>query len=400
MHATCERRLRYVIEQASAWADVRRPRCPAVPAWAALQASESRIADTILPEHDHDAVRIMTIHAAKGSKFPITIVSGLTTKPQRRRPLASCGRRDMDARRRDGDDGCTTTLKPIDEQMSDAERRRLLYVACTCAIDHLVVSLHRGGDLRPTWVSTPAPSCWYPPVRAIRRPARGVGDDRRAPHRRVGERDRAPVGGRCGVGRRTHEHPRPGVGANDDQRHPVGRGPGRDRGPGRPRPAQGPRRSRPPALATRSLWHGRGSCRARRAPVRRPRTRHRHRPSRRGAMRGGRNPRRLRDGRRPRPLGARGTDRARHSGTLNTTASCSSRPRSTAACVEGYIDLLVRTPDGLVIVDYKTDQWQAAHGDCRGRRSSGTSTSPRRRRDRAGARRAGDRRCADPLSSR
>ena len=32
-------------------------------------------------------------------------------------------------------------FKPIDEQMSDAERRRLLYVACT--IDHLVVSLHR-----------------------------------------------------------------------------------------------------------------------------------------------------------------------------------------------------------------------------------------------------------------
>ncbi len=31
--------------------------------------------------------------------------------------------------------------------MSDAERRRLLYVACTRAIDHLVVSLHRGGQL-------------------------------------------------------------------------------------------------------------------------------------------------------------------------------------------------------------------------------------------------------------
>jgi ATP-dependent helicase/nuclease subunit A len=32
---------------------------------------------------------------------------------------------------------------PLDEQMSDAERRRLLYVACTRAVDHLVVSLHR-----------------------------------------------------------------------------------------------------------------------------------------------------------------------------------------------------------------------------------------------------------------
>ncbi|MEM9747747.1 MAG: PD-(D/E)XK nuclease family protein, partial [Actinomycetota bacterium] len=32
---------------------------------------------------------------------------------------------------------------PVDEQMSDAERRRLLYVACTRAVDHLVLSVHR-----------------------------------------------------------------------------------------------------------------------------------------------------------------------------------------------------------------------------------------------------------------
>ena len=38
---------------------------------------------------------------------------------------------------------------PIDEQMSDAERRRLLYVACTRAVDHLVVSLHRYPDSKP-----------------------------------------------------------------------------------------------------------------------------------------------------------------------------------------------------------------------------------------------------------
>ena len=29
-----------------------------------------------------------------------------------------------------------------------------------------------------------------------------------------------------------------------------------------------------------------------------------------------------------------------------------------ATVVEGYIDLLVRTPAGLMIVDYKTDQWK------------------------------------------
>ncbi len=37
----------------------------------------------------------------------------------------------------------TTTLAPIDERMGHHERLRLLYVACTRARDHLVVSLHR-----------------------------------------------------------------------------------------------------------------------------------------------------------------------------------------------------------------------------------------------------------------
>ena len=37
---------------------------------------------------------------------------------------------------------------PIDEQMDNYERRRLLYVAATRAKDHLVVSLHRAGTTR------------------------------------------------------------------------------------------------------------------------------------------------------------------------------------------------------------------------------------------------------------
>ncbi len=76
------RRLRYVIEQARAWADAGGHGLRRYLHWAALQASESRVADTILPEHDHDAVRVMTVHAAKGLEFPITIVAGLTTKPK------------------------------------------------------------------------------------------------------------------------------------------------------------------------------------------------------------------------------------------------------------------------------------------------------------------------------
>ena len=137
------RRLRYVIEQARAWSDAGGHGLRRYLAWAGLQAAEARTADTILPEHDYDAVRIMTIHAAKGLEFPITVVTGLTTEPAGRAAHSVVWHNDTWTIASKQGDEIYDDFKPIDEQMSDAERRRLLYVACTRAIDHLVVSLHR-----------------------------------------------------------------------------------------------------------------------------------------------------------------------------------------------------------------------------------------------------------------
>jgi ATP-dependent helicase/nuclease subunit A len=106
-------------------------------------ASESRNADTILPEHDDHAVRIMTIHAAKGLEFPITVVSGLTTRPSPTYANSVVWHRDTWTISNKFGDEVYADFLPLDEQMGDAERRRLLYVACTRAVDHLVVSLHR-----------------------------------------------------------------------------------------------------------------------------------------------------------------------------------------------------------------------------------------------------------------
>jgi ATP-dependent helicase/nuclease subunit A len=101
----------------------------------------------VLPETDDDAVRIMTVHAAKGLEFPVTIVSGMSTRPQRRPagaevvwpPGQQCIIKVGSAVVSDAFE----QWKPIDEQMSHDERIRLLYVACTRAQDHLIVSLHR-----------------------------------------------------------------------------------------------------------------------------------------------------------------------------------------------------------------------------------------------------------------
>jgi len=78
------RRVRFVVDQARAWTDAGGRGLRRYLRWAAYQAQEGRASDTILPERDHDAVRIMTVHAAKGLEFPITIVSGMTTEVQRR----------------------------------------------------------------------------------------------------------------------------------------------------------------------------------------------------------------------------------------------------------------------------------------------------------------------------
>jgi ATP-dependent helicase/nuclease subunit A len=152
------RRVRYVVDQARAWSDAGGHGLRRYLAWAQLQAMDGRSADTILPEHDHDAVRVMTIHAAKGLEFPITIVSGLTTEP---RPSRSVGvvwpDRTWTLSGKHGD-AVYDRFVPLDEQMGDAERRRLLYVACTRAVDHLVVSLHRPPprDIAPSSMTSAA----------------------------------------------------------------------------------------------------------------------------------------------------------------------------------------------------------------------------------------------------
>jgi len=152
------RRLRFVIDQARAWSDATGGNLRQYLAWVSQQTSEgARVAEAILPETDDDAVRIMTIHAAKGLEFPITIVSGMSTAPRGRFASAQVvfPSRGTVGYRFSG--GVTTreyeSWKPIDEQMGLDERIRLLYVACTRACDHLVVSLHRtppGKDPKPS----------------------------------------------------------------------------------------------------------------------------------------------------------------------------------------------------------------------------------------------------------
>jgi ATP-dependent helicase/nuclease subunit A len=148
------RRLRFLVDQARAFEEASGGGLRAFVDWAALQSAESaRVHEPLLPETDDEAVRILTIHGAKGLEFPITILSGMTTQAGGRRSGVSVLW---------GDDGppevrlrkglATLNHDPradIEFEMDTHEKLRLLYVAATRARDHLVVSCHhsvsRGG---------------------------------------------------------------------------------------------------------------------------------------------------------------------------------------------------------------------------------------------------------------
>lgn len=146
------RRLRFVVDQARAWSEVSHGGLRAYLAWAKHQGQEvTRVAESVLPEIDTDSVRVMTIHAAKGLEFPMVILSGMTAQPRNNGGVAISWPPDGGYAVRLTkfiQTGDFEAAAPIDEQMDDLERLRLLYVAATRARDHLVVSLHR--DVKKT----------------------------------------------------------------------------------------------------------------------------------------------------------------------------------------------------------------------------------------------------------
>ncbi|WP_138732032.1 UvrD-helicase domain-containing protein [Modestobacter excelsi] len=141
------RRLRFVVDQARAWSESEHGGLRAYLAWAAQQGEEtSRVVEAALPETDTDAVRIMTVHGAKGLEFSIVVMSGMTAQPRNPSGVRVLWTREGGyevSLRKGVTTGDFDVAAPIDEQMDDRERRRLLYVAATRARDHLVVSLHR-----------------------------------------------------------------------------------------------------------------------------------------------------------------------------------------------------------------------------------------------------------------
>jgi len=139
------RRMRFLVDQARAFEDAGQRGLREFVAWAELQGSETaRVHEPVLPETDDDSVRIMTVHGAKGLEFAITIVSGLSTGPNNAGRLSVTWHDGVPQVNLPGGNKSEDFDRSadIEVEMDVREKRRLLYVALTRARDHLLVSAH------------------------------------------------------------------------------------------------------------------------------------------------------------------------------------------------------------------------------------------------------------------
>ncbi len=156
------RRIRFLLDRARAYDDAGGTGLRGFVEWVQQQSDErARAVEVVVPEPDDDALRILTVHGAKGLEFPIVVLAGLNAAPQNRLPpvlwtstgglevaigpqkerIATPGYNDQEA---------------IERRLDEAERVRLLYVAATRARDYLLISLHqKAADRR-----SPAARLW------------------------------------------------------------------------------------------------------------------------------------------------------------------------------------------------------------------------------------------------
>lgn len=190
------RRLRAVLDEARYWFEQTGGSLAEYLDWVDVRIANDDRSNITTDEPDEGAVRILTVHAAKGLDFPVVVVAGLGGQ----RPSAE----NVRAQFRDGtvEIKCGASLVTAGydkgrEADPALEAARLAYVACTRARDHLVVSLaHKQGSVKNSAVELLPhqaaadelllpllPSVEPPAVADLVDPAEASGPPRRPPWR-------------------------------------------------------------------------------------------------------------------------------------------------------------------------------------------------------------------------
>jgi ATP-dependent helicase/nuclease subunit A len=110
------------------------------------------------PEDSADAVKVMTVHSAKGLEFPVVFVAALQKGVESNPPVVAFSRQyglgarwRNPAKREDKDDRFQHAIREERKSRESDESDRLLYVAMTRAEEHLVLSFTHNGKKTQNW---------------------------------------------------------------------------------------------------------------------------------------------------------------------------------------------------------------------------------------------------------
>lgn len=192
------RRLRLVLDQAEDFDRTVGGSVPDFVRWiAALRESVAKASVGSIPDRDHRAVRLMTVHAAKGLEFPIVFVIGFgvsgRTSPWNVAwsPSGECALKigSKNAQFRLGNVSAVQEHEKVAEEL---ERDRLFYVAVTRARERLYISAHAKASKQPSrlleevnWVSDPIPPQIHSAINSTRMPESASEADWRVAHDRL-----------------------------------------------------------------------------------------------------------------------------------------------------------------------------------------------------------------------
>ncbi|MCP3991081.1 MAG: UvrD-helicase domain-containing protein [Actinomycetia bacterium] len=166
------RRYRFLAEQARQFTATMGGDLHDFVAWVEIQSSDlARVTEPVPAEPDDDAVRVLTIHGSKGLEFPMVVLAGAPTQERNRAGGAQVLFPEHGAPEVSLSKGKATEFydvhASVEEVLDGFERVRLHYVGATRARDVLVMSAHhKEGNIqsagRRTWEALEHCAGWRP----------------------------------------------------------------------------------------------------------------------------------------------------------------------------------------------------------------------------------------------